>query len=414
MRDKLTDTSIRTVKPKAQPFKLSDGGGLHLLVSPNGSKLWRLRYRFDGKENMIGLGAYAPGSCDHVPLVIARRRRDEARRDLKDGKNPAAERKAARLPQAAQEPEGVTFESAARQWVAAHSQALSLKYAAVIERRLSRWLYPTLGDQNIATISGPDLLKVIKEIEKTGSIDLSRRMKIIAGQVFRFAVAHGWTERDVSNDIRDGLARQPRTKHRASLRPADLPEFFANLERYNAYRITKLATLFTLYTGARTGEVRFATWQEIEDLDGSAPLWRIPAPRMKMKKPHLVPLTPQTVAVLREARALYPNSAAIFPSEESRSGFLSENAMLYLLYRIGFYQRATVHGFRGLFSTVLNENGFNSDWIEVQLAHTEDDEVRAAYNAAQWLPQRRQMLEWWSDYLDQRALALGREQNTEA
>ena len=156
-----------------------------------------------------------------------------------------------------------------------------------------------------------------------------------------------------------------------------------------------------MLTAVRTSELRFAEWTEIEDLDGKEPLWRIPTSHMKMEKPHLVQLSKQAVVILREARQLYPKSKMIFPSEESRSGIMSENAMLYALYYLGYKGKATIHGMRGTFSTILNENGYNKDWIEVQLAHTDDDEIRAAYNSALWLPQRRKMLQWWADYLDE-------------
>jgi integrase len=400
MRDKLTDTAIRNAKPKAREFKLSDGGGLHLLIRPNGSKLWRFRYRFNRTESMLGLGAYEMGSPEHVPLALARERCIEARLLLKDGKNPSKERIAAKpVAISPSRSNGHTFESAGRQWIASRKDVLNAKYAAVIERRMERLLYSKIGSMDIKSISGPVLLKAIKEIEKDG-VYLARRMKINAGQVFRFAVAHGWAERDPSNDIRDGLSKLPRVQHRASLRASDLPGFFQRLETYDGYPITKLALHFILLTAVRTNELRFAPWSEIEDLYG-VPLWRIPPERMKQTRPHLIPLAPQAVTILKEARALYPASQLLFPSEESRSGIMSENAMLYALYNLGFKGKATVHGFRGTFSTILNENGFNSDWIEIQLAHSEDDDVRAAYNAAQWLPQRREMMCWWANYLDE-------------
>jgi integrase len=404
MKDKLTDTAIRKATPKVKPYKLSDGAGLHLLVMPIGSKLWRFRYYTSGKkESMLGFGAYDPGSPEHISLARARELRDEARRMRKDGKNPAQERRRMNRPPVARNSNGaVTFREAALAWHEDWGRASRDEhYVGVVKRRLERHLFGEIGDTGVSAVTGPQLLAAIKKIENAGSIDLSRRMYTTSRQIFRYSVAHGWAERDPSYDIPAALSQRPRPKHRTPLKSADLPEFFANLEKYNAYRITKLAVVFTLLTAARTGETRFAVWSEIEDLDGEAPLWRIPAERMKMTKPHLVPLAPQAVEILKEARALYPGSKTIFPSEESRSGYMSENAMLYLLHRMGFYKRATVHGFRGLFSTVLNESGlFHPDWIELALAHTEDDEVRAAYNSALWLLQRREMLAWWANYLD--------------
>jgi integrase len=405
MRDKLTDTAIRNAKSRGRPFKLSDGAGLHLLVSPNGSKLWRFRYRFNGTESMLGLGAYDAGSPKHVPLALARERCLEARKLLQEGRNPSAERRRAgdgdvTLSGLARGSVAHSFESVARQWAASRRKTLNPKYAGVIERRMERLLYPKIGSMDVGSITGPDLLKDIKEIEHH-RIYLARVMKIIAGQVFRYAVAHGWSPRDPSRDINDGLSARPRVKHRASLKAADLPDFFKRLETYyDGYEITKLALNFIILTAVRTDELRFAPWSEIEELDGVAPLWRIPAERMKMRRPHLVPLALQAVAILKRARELYPESRLIFPSQESRTGVMSENCLLYAIYYLGLKGKTTVHGFRSTFSTVCNESGFNRDWIELQLAHTEDDDVRAAYNSAQWLPQRRQMMCWWANFLD--------------
>lgn len=411
MRDKLTDTAIRNAKPKAKPYKLSDGGGLHLLVSPlvlppYVSKLWRYRYRFGGTENMLGLGAYDLGSTEHVPLSVAREMRDEARKLLKDGKNPSKVRKepAAQTNGSAELLGGHTFESVAREWMASREKSLSKKYADVIKRRLERLVFPKIGARDIAGITGPELLELIKGIE-TEAIYLARRVKRYCERVFKYAIAHGWCERDPSRDIDDALAKLPRVRHRASLKASELPEFFKRLETYyTGYDITKLAMRFIILTAVRTDELRFALWTEIEDLDGGAPLWRIPAQRMKQVNremgDHLVPLARQAVAILKQARELYPESKLIFPSQESRSGVMSENCLLYAIYHLGYKGKATTHGFRSTFSTVLNEKGFNGDWVETQLAHADDDEARAAYNSALWLPQRRAMMTWWADFLD--------------
>jgi integrase len=261
-----------------------------------------------------------------------------------------------------------------------------------------------LGARDIVAITGPELLDLIKGIEKD-AVYLARRVKRYCGRVFKYAVAHAWCDRDPSRDIDDALAKLPRVRHRASLKASELPEFFKRLETYySGYDITKLAMNFIILTAVRTDELRFASWTEIENLDGDAPIWRISAQRMKQVQremgDHLVPLAPQAVAIVRRARELYPDSKLIFPSQESRSGVMSENCLIYAIYHLGYKSKATTHGFRSTFSTVLNENGFNGDWIEIQLAHAEDDETRAAYNAALYLPQRRQMMCWWADFLD--------------
>jgi integrase len=401
MRDKLTDTAIRNAKPEPKEFKLSDGAGLHLLVRPNGSKLWRFRYRYDGKESMLGLGSYELGSADHIPLALARERCLDAHRLLKAGQNPSKVRKTPAFANgAADNLSGHTFENVARQWMESRKKSLTPKYARAIKGRLERLVFPKIGQRDIASITAPDLLKLVKEIEDE-AIYLARRIKTICGQIFRYGVAHGWCERDLSRDINDGLAMRPRVRHRASLKAAQLPDFFRRLETdYDGYEITKLAMHFIILTAVRTDELRFAPWTEVEDLDGEVPLWRIPLERTKMTRLHLVPLAPQAVAILKRARELYPQSKLIFPSQESRTGVMSENCRLYAIYHLGYKSRATTHGFRSTFSTVLNENGFNGDWIELQLAHAENDETRAAYNAAQWLPQRRQMMCWWADFLE--------------
>ena len=263
----LTDTAIKNAKPKDKPYKLKDAHGLHLLIMPNGSKLWRLRFRIDGRETMRSLGAYNPGDPEHVSLADAHEGRNDARKLICKGSNPPTKRKQPKASAVSGAVEtGVTFESATREWLDSYKPGLTPKYGAVIERRVEKWLIPSLASRDIRTITGPELLRVIKQIEATGSIDLSRRMKIIAGQIIRFALAHGWADRDPSNDIRDGLTKRPPVRHRASLKADDLPEFFRRLEDSDAYQITKLAMRFIMLSAVRTDELRFATWQEIEDL----------------------------------------------------------------------------------------------------------------------------------------------------
>jgi integrase len=404
MRCKLSERQVLSAKPDPdRTTSLADGGGLVLHIKPNGSKLWRYRYRYQGKANMLGLGRYYPGQHDHTGLARARELRDEAAKRLRTGADPSPRRTAngAAAGEADAGSEAVTFEKAARAWFAdwAAVPGRAKDFKAATERRLERLLFQELGSLPISEIDARTLLQAIKKIE-AGSGELARRMKARCGQIFQYAIAHGWCERDPSPDIRGGLRPRAKVRHRASLKASDLGDFLARLDALESYPITRLAIRFTLLTAARTNEVRFAVWNEFEDLDGNGPLWRIPAERMKMEKAHLVPLSRQAALVLRQARALYPESRIVFPSEESRSGFMSENAMLYALYRLGYKGKATVHGLRGTFSTVCNESGFNRDWVELCLAHTEKDEVRGAYNSASWLPQRRKLLQWWADYLE--------------
>ena len=249
----LTDVTIRNAKPKDKPYKLKDAEGLHLLIMPNGNRHWRLRFRINGKETMRSLGSYDPDSPEHVSIADAREGRNDARKLIRKGSNPPTKRKQPKASAVNGTADGVTFESAKKEWLASYKPGLTPKYGSVIERRIEKWLSPVLAPRDIRTITGPELLRVIKLVEAAGSIDLSRRMKIIAGQILRFAVAHGWADRDVSNDIRDGLAKRPAVRHRASLKAGDLPEFFRRLEESDSYLITKLAMRFIMLTAVRTG-----------------------------------------------------------------------------------------------------------------------------------------------------------------
>jgi integrase len=397
----LTDVAIKALKSEGKPVKKADGGGLFLLVEKNGSKLWRLAYRFQGKQKMLSGGAYP-----HVGLAAARRWRAEAKAQLAAGLDPSAVRKESnREARAAVEN---TFEAVAHDWMAANACAWSARYGRVIKARLDADIFPAIGKLGIAMIDAPALLKAIRKIEERGSIDMAHRVKNYCGEVFRFGIAEEKCVSDPTRDIAPAMKRPPPVQHRAKIEARDLPTFFAKLNKDEGERMSHLALRWTMLTMVRTQETRFAEWNEFEDLDTPEPLWRIPGPRMKMRSEHLVPLPPQAVTLLTEIRDLNPYLRAgnerlgrfLFPVASSRSGTISENRMLDIMYRIGLRGKATVHGFRGLASTVLNEAGeFSSDWIEMQLAHVPRG-VRAAYNSARYLTHRRKMLEWWADYLD--------------
>jgi integrase len=259
-------------------------------------------------------------------------------------------------------------------------------------------LLPKLGDKPIAEIQPIEVLDVIRSIEKRDAVEMARRVLQMASAIFRFGVATSRCARDPMADLRGALKAREPVKRRSALRAAELPEFLCKLEAYDGDEMTKLALKLVLLTFVRTSEVRFAEWSEFENLDGAEPMWRIPSERMKMRRPHLVPLAPQVAQVLRDLRKLNGKSRYLFPAA-TRSNVISENTMIYALYRMGFHGRATVHGFRSTASTILNQHQFNRDWIEIQLAHS-DESVRAVYNAAEWLPRRREMMNWWADYLD--------------
>lgn len=263
--------------------------------------------------------------------------------------------------------------------------------------RLETHIFPKLGSRPVADIKAPELLAVLRTVEKSDALDLTRRLKQTCGQIFMYAIATGRAERNPVPDIQ-GALKTPVPKIRAYLKPDELPDYLKKLETYDGDRQTMLALKLLLLTFVRTTELRAAEWKEV-DFDKAE--WRIPAERMKMKEQHIVPLSHQAVQVLRELQKHSGNRQHVFPNQHKPDTFMSENTMLFALYRMGYRSRATGHGFRSTASTVLNEHGFASDVVERQLAHGERDKVRAAYNHAQYLPERRKMMQWWADYLDQ-------------
>ncbi|MEM7667219.1 MAG: integrase arm-type DNA-binding domain-containing protein [Pseudomonadota bacterium] len=390
----LSDTRLKNLKPCDKTYKLADGGGLVIAVSPKGRKTWKLAYRFAGKQKELTGGTYPS-----VGLSAARKWRDRAKAQLAEGIDPSEARKQARRQIELEDANG--FETVAREWHESRMPKWSERYSWITLRRLEADIFSEIGGLAISKITPADVLATIRKVEARGSIDMARRLNNQIGEVFRFAIAQGIAERDPSRDITAALKVRPPVKHRASMPRQELPLFFSKLEAEPLEHLTRIALLFTIYTLVRTNETRFAEWTEFENLDGKEPLWRIPAERMKMRFEHLVPLAPSVVGLLKELRSLQLTGPHLFPG--NRKGVISENTMLYALYRLGYHSKATVHGFRGTGSTVLNESGkFESDWIERQLAHDERDQVRAAYNSAQYLTQRRGMLEWWAKYLDKR------------
>jgi integrase len=389
----LTDTRVRNAKPTAKSYKLSDGGGMYLLVTPDGGRYWRLDYRFAGKRSTLA------GVYPIMTLSAARTGRDEARRLLTQDIDPNAEKKARK--RAAKVAGENTFEAIAREWIANQRHRLAARYCALLLARLEADVFPHIGSRPIAEIDAPELLDVLRRVEKRGVIETARRLRQICGQVFRYAIASSRAKHDPSADLRGALKSPGRPRGHKAMSLDEAPTFLKALETYDGDQRTRLALRLMVLTFARTTELRAARWSEIENIDGNEPLWRIPAERMKMKREHIVPLAPQAVAVLRELREL-PGSGAspfLFPSP-SRDRHMSNNTMLYALYRMGYHSRATVHGFRAMASTALNEMGFRPDVIERQLAHQEQNAVRAAYNRAEYLNERRAMMKRWADHLD--------------
>lgn len=409
----LTDTGIRGLRPEAKPIKRSDGGGLFIEVKPDGGKHWRLAYRFAGKQKLLSGGPYPI-----VKLADARKWRDEAKAQLIAGRDPSVVRQAEKRARAAAAENA--FEKVANEWLQSRACAWSPRYARITRTRLEQDIFPQLGHIPLAEIDPPMILAALRKIEARGSIEMAHRIRNHVGEVFRFGIATDRCRSDPSRDIAAAMMRPPPVKHRAKVEARDLPDFFAKLARDEGERMSHLALRWTILTMVRSQETRFAEWTEFEGLESANPIWRIPPERMKMRSEHIVPLPSQAVALLKEIAAINVFRTAgnerlgrfLFPVATSHSGVISENRMLDIMYRMGLRGKATVHGFRGLASTVLNESGqFEPDWIEMQLAHVARG-VRAAYNSARYLTHRRTMMQWWADYLDEaeRAGASGKRQ----
>jgi integrase len=384
----LSDAVVRNAKPKTKPYKQSDGEGLFLLVMPSGSKYWRLKYFFGVKEKLLALGVYP-----EVSLADARERRVQARKVLAAGKDPSEmKRETRRIIIQKQEN---TFETVAREWHSNRKNKWSSHHAKRILKRLEFHLFNRIGTRPIADITTSDLLPVMRKVEEHGS-EIAHRVLQICGQVFTYAMITDRASTNPAIPLRGALKPVVRNNH-AYIKPNELAAYLKKLDSYDGSLQTNLALRFLLLTFVRTGELRGAEWPEI-DFDNAE--WRIPAERMKMKETHIVPLSRQAIKLLKELKPISGQWRYLFPNQQKPSGQMSENTILYALYRMGYHSRATGHGFRSTASTVLNENSFPPDVIERQLAHGERDKVRAAYNHAQYLPERRKMMQWWADYLD--------------
>ncbi len=385
----LTALSVKNAKPKAKPYKLTDEKGLYLLVTPSGGKLWRFDYRHQEKRKTLAMGKWPA-----VELATARERRDNARKRLADGEDPAAADKAETL--AIEN----AFETVARNWHASAKTAWTPRYAKLVLGRLEADILPHLGKDNIDAIESPRLLEVIRKVEARGAIEMAKRIKNYCSEVFMYGIAEGKCRRNPAADIRRALKKPRPKKHMAAVPPSEFPTLVARMHAYDGDELTRLALLFTLITMVRTQETRFARIDEFEHLDGQEPLWRLNPERMKMSREHLVPLPHQAVRIIERLREKSPDSRYLFPAS-TKTGVISENTMLYGLYRMGYHSRQTTHGLRRCASTILNESGkFEPDWIETQLAHADDNKVRGAYNTAIYLPHRRRMLQWWADFVE--------------
>ncbi|MFO1415274.1 MAG: tyrosine-type recombinase/integrase [Burkholderiales bacterium] len=386
----LTATAIRNAKPEATVRRLYDALGLYLEIAPAGGRWWRFKYRFAGKEKRLSLGTYPDTS-----LAGARERRDDARKLLASGVDPGERRKAEKREAKARE--GNSFEAVAREWYLKQAHVWVPHHAVDVMRRLESNLFSELGDKPISDISAPVLLAAIRKIEHRGARDLAHRVLGVAGQVMRYGVATGRCERDPTGDLRGALAPHKK-KNQAAVTPDELPELLRAINAYDSVgdKLTALALRLLALTFVRTNELIGAQWTEIDTEGG---MWIIPAERMKMKTEHVVPLSRQATELLREIGAVAGRGRYVFPGRNPDKP-ISNNTMLFALYRLGYKGKMTGHGFRAVASTVLNEAGFRADVIERQLAHCERDNVRGAYNRAEYLTERRAMMQRWADMLD--------------
>lgn len=392
---KLTATECKNAKPKDKPYKLADGGGMFLLVQPNGARYWRLKYRYANKEKLLALGVFP-----EVSLSEARQKRDAARKTLDAGEDPSnvkREKKRQTIEKSEQ-----TFERVACEWHKKGSTNWSASYAVKIMDSLEQNAFPSIGKRPIAEISAKEMLDMLSKIEARGALEIAARVKQRCSAVFNYAITKLLATNNPVLPLR-GSFQAPKNKNHARLKIEEMPEFMQRLSAYDGRKQTALAIRFLAYTFVRTGELRYARWSEF-DFDNAK--WRIPAERMKMKEDHIVPLSKQVISLLNELKTFNGDGDLVFPGDRVASKPMSENTILFALYRMGYRSKMTGHGFRGIASTALNEMGYRPDVIERQLAHAERDGVRAAYNHAQYLPERVTMMQHWADHLD--AIAVGK------
>jgi integrase len=386
---KLTDKAIKAAKPEEKIKKLFDGNGLILLVNPNGSKYWSYKYRHLSKEKSLSLGVYP-----EVSLAEARSKLIDIRKMVSGGEDPSEARKAFKR-QALLSAEN-NFEAIAREWHMNKNPGWTPRYAQTLMRRMEVDIFPKLGNRPIKDITAQELLSILRIIEKRGALEIAHRAMKACGQIFMYGIATGRVERNPASDLQ-GALKTTKKENFSHLKENDLPEFLQKLAVYQGNLQNKLAVKLLMLTFVRTAELRGAAWSEI-DFDKAE--WRIPAERMKMRRPHVVPLSKQVVTILKELKLLNGAWKYVFPNPYKPIKTMSENGVLNVIYRMGYRGRTTGHGFRHTASTILNEHGFNSDHIERQLAHVEANKVRGAYNHAEYLKERSTMMQWWADYLD--------------
>ena len=387
----LTDTEIKRAKAAEKAYSMGDGGGLYLWVKPTGGKLWRWSYRFEGKEKLMSLGKYPD-----VSLAQARERHTEARKLLATGVDPMALRKAEKTAEKVAVEN--SFQSVTAQWLEHWQEGKSPRHVDSVRRRMAADILPCLGARSIAKIEAPELVAMANAIQDRGARDIAKRALETVGQVFRYGIAHGYAKRNPATEIRpsDILKSIPKTNY-ARIDAKELPTLLRRIEVYQGKQVTRLAMKLMATTFVRTTELIEAKWAEF-DLENAR--WDIPAERMKMRTPHIVPLATQALEVLEMLRDLAGDSEWLFPGDFDTAQPMSNNTILAALKRMGYKGRMTGHAFRGLASTILHEQGYAHDHIELQLAHAPRNAVSAAYNHALYLEPRARMMQDWADFLE--------------
>ena len=388
MKTKLSAVAVRQAKAKDKPYKLTDGNGLYLLVNKTG-KYWRYDYSYKGKRKTVSYGVYST-----ITLERARQFHRDAKLDLAEGVDPMHKRKIE------QKEANEIFRKIAQLWLAHWSVGKADSTVRAVVAALERYIYPEIGDVAIRDLTAAHVRECIKKVEKNGAKEVAKRLFQRCSQIARYAVAHDFVERNVVNDLKPSDFLKPaEVRHYARIDEKELPELLAAIDGYHGNEHTKLALQLMSLTFVRTSELIKAEWSEFDLIEKR---WVIPADRMKMKTQHIVPLSEQAIKIIKRLNDIALSEQYVFPSDINRYKHMSNNTILYALYRLGYRSRMTGHGFRGVASTILHENGFSPEHIELQLAHQQRNSVAAAYNHALYLKPRQEMMCWWANYLEQK------------
>lgn len=386
---KLNARQVDAAKPREKAYKLADGAGLYLEVVPSGSRYWRMKYRFNGKEKRMAFGVYPA-----VSLAQARALRDEAKKKLAEGIDPSFAKKEEKLVRDVQL--NNTFQAVALEWHGTKVSRWSEGYASDIIEAFNKDIFPYIGQQPVNEIKPLVLLNVLRRMESRGATEKAKKVRQRCSEVFRYAIVTGRAEYNPAADLTSAMSGHE-SKHYPFLTVEELPDFFKALSGYTGSPLVVLAARLLILTGVRTGELRGAFWSEF-DLEKA--VWEIPAERMKMKRPHLVPLSTQALEIVQQLKVMSGQYPLVLPGRNDPRKTMSEASINQVFKRIGYTGKVTGHGFRHTMSTILHEEGFNTAWIETQLAHVDKNAIRGTYNHALYLEGRREMMQWYADYID--------------